>query len=176
MKYQILEYTPQGGVDDWTLLYDSGNFYSGQSAHTYPTRVWDGYDFDVTTDAASTYPQEYYLASATVRVSAAASSHDYRIYYTKLFSATQQGTYPGIDITTDDWTGGDRAASTVVLPSNLVMTSSWVYDGSLSHTDYTDSVLAIFVIRNPTPRTHLPLFDPATGLLMRGASQILRDE
>lgn len=155
MKYKILEYTPSGGTDAWTTLYDSGSFYSGSSSYTYPTHVWDGYNFDVTTDPASTDSLTYYLASATVRVSAAASSHDYKIYHTKIFSATQEGSYPGIDITSDGWTGGDRAAaSPIALPKNLGLWAQWIMTSSEpSTTDYTDSVAAIFVVRNSTPPT-----------------------
>lgn len=154
MKYKILEYTPSGGTDAWTTLYTFGNFYSDLTAHTFPTHVWDGYNFDVTVDPASTDDiTTYYLSSATVRVSAAASLHDYKIYHTKIFSATQEGSYPDIDITTDGWTGGDRAAaSPVALPKNLGLWASWIHTPSEpSMGEYTDSVAAIFVVRNSTP-------------------------
>lgn len=175
MKYQILEYTPHDGTDAWTTLYDSGNFYSDESAYTLPTHYWDGYNLDVTIDPWSIAPP-YGHGSATIRISIAASSHDYKIYHTKIFDATQKGTYPSkIEITTDGWTGGDRAsASPIALPKNLGTYTSWVQTSAGS--DYTNSVAAIFVVRNPVTHTHWPLFDPATGLLIRGASQILRDE
>lgn len=169
MKYKIIEYTPTGGTDAWTTLYDSGSFYSGQTAQTLPTYTWDGYNFDFTINAASPYdPSREIYSTADLRVSSAASFHDYKIYWYYVFSAFVNtydgGSYPEVVISSDNWPAHypsryDAPGQTLPLSARTTAVWYWWIDYTDQRLDHwSDDVAAIFVVRNPAPPPRVPTY------------------